>query len=54
VLSKIETLISPLTVHIGFTADLDLQAFLTQADLKPTSIEKVNLCKMWSLVTAQN
>jgi phosphatidylethanolamine/phosphatidyl-N-methylethanolamine N-methyltransferase len=54
VLSRIETLISPLTVHIGFTADLDLQAFLTQADLKPTSIQKVNLFKMWSLVTAQN
>lgn len=52
-LSKAETFISPMTVHIGFTADLDMQAFLTQADLKPASIEKVNLLKMWSLVTAQ-
>src|ERR671916_1313602 len=38
-LSKIETAISPLTVHIGFKSDLDLQGFLTQADLKPTSVE---------------
>jgi phosphatidylethanolamine/phosphatidyl-N-methylethanolamine N-methyltransferase len=52
-LSKIETAISPLTVHIGFKSDLDLQGFLTQADLKPTSIEKVNLLKMWTLVTCQ-
>src|SRR5438094_208285 len=37
-----ERLISPLTVHIGFTADLDLPAFLAQAELKPISIEKVN------------
>src|SRR5438270_9037226 len=29
-----ERLISPLTVHIGFTADLDLPAFLAQAELK--------------------
>ena len=54
VLSKIETAISPLTVHIGFKSDLDLQGFLTQADLKPTSIEKVNLFKMWTLVTCVN
>ena len=51
VLSRIETSISPLTVHIGFKADLDLKGFLTQANLTPLSIEKVNLFKMWSLVT---
>jgi phosphatidylethanolamine/phosphatidyl-N-methylethanolamine N-methyltransferase len=50
-LSKIETLISPFTVHIGFKSDLDLHGFLTQADLQPTSIDKVNLLKMWTLVT---
>ena len=50
-LSRIETAISPLTVHIGFKSDLDLNAFLTQADLTPLSIEKVNLLKMWTLVT---
>ena len=51
VLSRIETAISPLTVHVGFKSDLDLKGFLTQANLTPLSIEKVNLFKMWSLVT---
>jgi phosphatidylethanolamine/phosphatidyl-N-methylethanolamine N-methyltransferase len=51
ILSRIETAISPLTVHIGFKADLDLKGFLTQADLTPMSIEKVNIPKMWTLVT---
>ena len=51
VLSRVERLISPLTVHIGFKSDLDLPAFLAQAELRPVSIEKVNLAKIWSLVT---
>ncbi|HXG89957.1 MAG TPA: methyltransferase domain-containing protein [Vicinamibacterales bacterium] len=51
ILSRIETAISPLTVHIGFKSDLDLNGFLTQAHLKPRSIEKVNLLNMWTLVT---
>ncbi|MFN8058213.1 MAG: methyltransferase domain-containing protein [Vicinamibacterales bacterium] len=51
VLSRLERLISPLTVHIGFKADLDLPAFLAQADLVPVSIEKVNVPRIWSLVT---
>jgi phosphatidylethanolamine/phosphatidyl-N-methylethanolamine N-methyltransferase len=51
VLAFFERLISPFTVHIGFKSDLDLTAFLTQADLKPVSIEKVNVPKIWSLVT---
>jgi phosphatidylethanolamine/phosphatidyl-N-methylethanolamine N-methyltransferase len=46
-----ERLISPLTLHIGFTADLDLPAFLAQAELEPISIEKVNIPRIWSLVT---
>jgi phosphatidylethanolamine/phosphatidyl-N-methylethanolamine N-methyltransferase len=50
-LSKIERLISPLTIHIGFKSDLDLPAFLAQSDLKPVTIEKVNVPKLWSLVT---
>jgi phosphatidylethanolamine/phosphatidyl-N-methylethanolamine N-methyltransferase len=50
VLSRIERLISPFTIHIGFKADLDLPAFLAQADLQPQSIEKVNIPKLWSLV----
>jgi phosphatidylethanolamine/phosphatidyl-N-methylethanolamine N-methyltransferase len=51
ILSRIETAISPLTVHIGFKSDLDLHGFLTQADLTPLSITKVNIPKMWTLVT---
>ena len=51
VLAFFERLISPLTVHIGFKSDLDLTAFLTQSDLKPVSIEKVNVPKIWSLIT---
>ena len=50
-LSRIERLISPYTIHIGFKADLDLPAFLTQANLDPVSIEKVNVPRLWSLVT---
>jgi len=50
-LSKAERVISPLTVHIGFKSDLDLPAFLAQAQLTPISIEKVNIPRIWSLVT---
>ena len=46
-----ERLISPLTVHVGFKSDLDLPAFLAQAELKPLSIQKVNVPRIWSLVT---
>jgi phosphatidylethanolamine/phosphatidyl-N-methylethanolamine N-methyltransferase len=51
VLCRIERLISPFTIHVGFKSDLDLPAFVAQADLKPVSIEKVNVPKIWSLVT---
>src|SRR6266545_800798 len=51
ILSRLERLISPATIHIGFKSDLDLPAFLAQADLKPVSIEKVNWPRIWSLVT---
>ena len=36
----IERAISPLTVHIGFKSDLDLPAFLAQADLSPSRLRK--------------
>jgi phosphatidylethanolamine/phosphatidyl-N-methylethanolamine N-methyltransferase len=49
--SRVERLISPLTVHIGFKADLDLPAFLAHTELQPVSIEKVNVPRIWSLVT---
>jgi phosphatidylethanolamine/phosphatidyl-N-methylethanolamine N-methyltransferase len=47
----VDRLISPFTVHIGFKSDLDLPAFLAQAELKPVSIEKVNVPRIWSLIT---
>ena len=50
-LARIERMLSPVTVHVGFKADLDLRAFLAQADLDPVSIEKVNVPRIWSLVT---
>ena len=49
--SRLERFISPMTVHLGFKADLDLPAFLEQAGLDPVSIEKVNIPRIWSLVT---
>jgi len=51
VMASIERAISPFTVHIGFKSDLDLPGFLAQAELKPLSIEKVNVPRIWSLVT---
>ena len=50
-LSRVERTISPFTIHIGFKADLDLPAFLAQSELQPVSIEKVNVPRIWSLVT---
>jgi phosphatidylethanolamine/phosphatidyl-N-methylethanolamine N-methyltransferase len=47
----LERLISPFTRYLGFKSDLDLQAFLVQAELKPVSIQKVNVPRIWSLVT---
>jgi phosphatidylethanolamine/phosphatidyl-N-methylethanolamine N-methyltransferase len=49
--ARLDRAMSPFTVHIGFKADLDLHGFLAQAALQPVSIEKVNLLRMWSLVT---
>ena len=51
VASRLERFISPFTVHVGFKADLDLPELIDQAGLMPVSIEKVNLPKIWSLVT---
>ena len=50
-MGRFERAISPMTVHIGFTADLNLNEFLKQADLHPVSMEKVNVPKIWTLVT---
>lgn len=51
VLAFFERLISPFTIHIGFKADLDLPGFLSQTKLTPVSVEKVNIPRIWSLVT---
>ena len=50
-LSRLERALSPLTVHVGFKADLDLPGFLAQAGLQPATIERVNYPRLWSLVT---
>lgn len=47
----LERLIAPFTLYLGFKSDLDLPAFLVQAELKPVSIQKVNVPRIWSLVT---
>src|SRR6266516_346663 len=47
----LERIIAPFTLYLGFKSDLDLPAFLVQANLKPVSIEKVNIPRIWSLVT---
>src|SRR5207247_8032770 len=46
-----ERVIAPAVKYLGFKSDLDLPAFLVQAGLKPVSIEKVNVPRIWSLVT---
>ncbi len=53
ILSRVDRLASPLTIHIGFKADLDLDAFLAQSGLQAASIEKVNFPRIWSLVTCE-
>ena len=54
VMSRIDRLVAPLTVHLGFKADLDLDAFLAQTGLKPVAIEKVSVPRLWTLVTCVN
>jgi phosphatidylethanolamine/phosphatidyl-N-methylethanolamine N-methyltransferase len=49
-LAWVERAISPFTLYIGFKSDLDLPAFLAQAELEPVSIERVAVPKIWSLV----
>lgn len=51
VMAAFERLISPITVHIGFKADLDLDGFLRRSGLRPQSVEKVNFPRLWSLVS---
>ena len=50
-LARVEQAISPVTVHVGFKADLDLYALMEQTGLRPLSVEKVNVPPIWSLIT---
>jgi phosphatidylethanolamine/phosphatidyl-N-methylethanolamine N-methyltransferase len=45
-----DRLVSPLTILIGFKSDFDLAAFLAQAKLQPSSVERLGLARLWSLV----
>jgi phosphatidylethanolamine/phosphatidyl-N-methylethanolamine N-methyltransferase len=47
----LERVISRGTIQLGFRSDLDLSTLLANARLKPSSIEKVNVPPIWSLVT---
>lgn len=49
VLSRIERWISPLTVRIGFKADLDMAGLFAHAELVPDWTEKVNRPRIWML-----
>lgn len=49
--ASLERAIAPFTLYLGFKSDLDLPGFLCQAGLRPVSIEKVNVPRIWSLVT---
>ncbi len=52
-MSKLEGLLSRVTVHLGFRADFDLAAFLAQTGFHPISIEKVNFPRIWRLVICE-
>jgi phosphatidylethanolamine/phosphatidyl-N-methylethanolamine N-methyltransferase len=54
-LARLEHAVCDFTIrHAGFKSDMDLDAFLAQAELTPESIEKVNVPRIWSLVTCPN
>src|SRR5688500_19470532 len=53
ILSRIETAISPLTVHIGFKSDLDLNGFLTQ-DRKSTRLNSSHLVISYAVFCLKN
>ncbi len=53
-LSRVERLISPLTVHVGFKSDFHLGEFLTQAGLQPAEIHHVTSAKLWSVIVYVN
>jgi hypothetical protein len=48
--SRVERWLSPLTVHVGFKADLDREALFAEVGLTPELVEAVNRPRIWSLV----
>lgn len=54
VLSWLERLISPFTVHIGFKSDFDLSEFVAQAELQPAEIHHVSAARLWSVIIYVN
>ncbi len=54
VLSRVERMISPLTVHVGFKSDFDLSEFLVQADLQAATIHHVSVARLWSVIIYTN
>lgn len=49
--SRVERWLSPMTVHVGFRADLDRDALFAQVGLTPDVVEAVNHPRIWSLVS---
>jgi phosphatidylethanolamine/phosphatidyl-N-methylethanolamine N-methyltransferase len=54
VISRLESMISPLTVHLGFKPDFGLDEFLAQADLQPATVYHVSSLRLWSVVLYRN
>ena len=50
-IARVERALSPLTVHVGFRADLDLPQLLSSAGLRAASIDATNIPPSWRLVT---
>ncbi len=52
IVAGIERSLSPLTARlVGFKTDFDLPGFLAQADLAPVTVQKVNVPRIFSVVT---
>lgn len=52
-MARLERLITPLTVHIGFRSDLGLDELLSGSNLELVSVEKVGRRRLWSLVVCR-
>jgi phosphatidylethanolamine/phosphatidyl-N-methylethanolamine N-methyltransferase len=52
VVAGIERAVSPLAARlVGFKTDFDLRGFLAQAELSPVTVQKVNVPRIFSVVT---